>query len=298
MKISLGPLLYYWPRAAVFDFYERAAVSAADIVYLGETVCSKRRELGPEDWLAIARTLARAGKEVVLSTLVLIEAESELGVLRRCCDQDEFMVEANDVGAIQLLAQRGRPFVAGPAINNYNARSLALLQRSGLRRWVMPVELPGDVLRDIVSDLDAASLKGAVETETFAYGRLPLAYSARCFTARAHNLPKDQCEFRCLQHPQGIALKAQDGRALFTLNGIQTMSAAIQNLGSQWQALADRGVDVLRVSPETPDSLDVVTELAQAIREDRPAGSTDGADICNGYWTGAAGMLWNTTESA
>lgn len=41
------------------------------------------------------------------------------------------------------------------------------------------------------------------EVELFAYGHLPLAYSARCFTARAENLPKDDCQFVCLNYPEG-----------------------------------------------------------------------------------------------
>jgi len=31
----------------------------------------------------------------------------------------------------------------------------------------------------------------APDVELFAYGRMPLAYSARCFTARAHGRTKD-----------------------------------------------------------------------------------------------------------
>ena len=42
-----------------------------------------------------------------------------------------------------------------------------------------------------------AQRPAGMETEVLAFGRLPLAVSARCFTARAHNLPKDQCDFRC-----------------------------------------------------------------------------------------------------
>ena len=44
MKIALGPLLYYWQRDTVLSFYETVARSAADIVYLGETVCSRPHE--------------------------------------------------------------------------------------------------------------------------------------------------------------------------------------------------------------------------------------------------------------
>lgn len=292
MKISLGSVPYYWSRQALIDFYARVATTAADIVYLGETVCAKRREFAPEDWLETATALTRAGKQVVLSTLALIEAESDLSTMRRWCGTDGFLVEANDVGAIQMLGERERPFVAGTAINIYNARTLRLLHRAGLRRWVVPVEISGAILRDILAELETLGLKDSVETEVLVHGRVPLAYSARCFTARAHNLPKDQCQFRCLEHRQGIPLAAQDGRALFTLNGIQILSGQVQNLCGQWPAVTRSGVDILRVSPEGPASLDVVDELARAIREQRvpvlPTGDVDG---CDGYWTGTAGML-------
>jgi collagenase-like PrtC family protease len=80
MRISLGPVQYFWPRETLDAFYEAAAGSDADIVYLGETVCSKRRSFRPEEWLELAASLAARGKEVALSTLTLIEARSETGV--------------------------------------------------------------------------------------------------------------------------------------------------------------------------------------------------------------------------
>ncbi|SUX69043.1 peptidase [Citrobacter freundii] len=43
MKYSLGPVLWYWPKETLEDFYQQAAVSQADVIYLGEAVCSKRR---------------------------------------------------------------------------------------------------------------------------------------------------------------------------------------------------------------------------------------------------------------
>lgn len=48
-RISVGPLLYYWPRQHTLAFYAELADSPADILYIGETVCSRRHELRADD---------------------------------------------------------------------------------------------------------------------------------------------------------------------------------------------------------------------------------------------------------
>ena len=88
MKLALGPLLYYWPRQATLDFYAQVADSPADVVYVGETVCSRRHELRLDDWLEVAAMLRAAGKEVVLSSQSLIESESDLKALRRIVERE------------------------------------------------------------------------------------------------------------------------------------------------------------------------------------------------------------------
>ncbi|OGI49008.1 MAG: U32 family peptidase [Candidatus Muproteobacteria bacterium RBG_16_65_34] len=293
MKLSLGPILYFWNRDAVFEFYQRAADSPVDIVYLGEVVCSKRRALRPEDWIQIAEQLEAAGKEAVLSTMTLIEAESELGVMRRISDNNRFMVEANDMGAVNMLAGRAR-FVAGPNINTYNAGTLAMLAAAGARRWVMPVELD----RNTLKALQAARPAG-METEVFAFGRLPLAFSARCFTARAHNLPKDECGFRCGDYADGMLLSTQEDQAFLVLNGIQTQSAETYNLITVLPEMKALAVDVARISPQSQGTFEVIDifraaadgtlDLALARTHLEPYVPNG---PCNGHWHGRAGMVW------
>lgn len=293
-KLSLGPILYYWDRDTIFDFYKRIAESKIDIVYLGETVCSKRKLLRKEDWLTIARQLEDTGKEVVLSSMTLIEANSELAALKSVCGNEVFSVEANDMAAVQLL--KGKSFVTGPAINIYNPNSLKVLAKQGMKRWVMSVELSRETLADMQQEKPEN-----IETEIFAYGRLPLAYSARCFTARAHNLPKDDCQYRCLDYPDGLMLATQEKEKFLVLNGIQTQSAKTCNLISVLPELIDLNVDVLRISPASLHSEKIIDVFYKCVHEGYSLKQANedlqsmmpASGSCNGYWYGENGMDYN-----
>lgn len=287
MKLSLGPLQYFWPRERALAFYREAMRWPLDIIYLGETVCSKRRELGTGDWIDLASALAESGKQIVLSSLALIEAESELGVLKRLVEHGDCWIEANDLSAVQLCRERRVPFVAGPTLNVYNHHALKMLIDDGLRRWVPGVE-QGQVLIRELRDALLANGGTMPELEAIAWGRLPLAYSARCFTARAHDVPKDQCGFRCIDYPDGLPLATREGEPFLHINGIQIQSNEVADLGPELPQLRELGVDVLRLYPQHQGMADVVTRFDAARRESTPP-QRIGAR--NGYWYGEPGMV-------
>ena len=290
-RIALGPLTYYWPRARVLDFYEQALAWPVDVVYLGETVCSRRHEMRSADWIELAGRFADAGKEAVLSTCELLENDADLRIMRSVAGNGRYRVEANDMGAVRLLSGHA-PFVAGPFLNVYNAATLALLADCGAMRWVPPVELSGAALREVLAEHAAP-----IETEVFAFGRIPLAVSARCFTARYHNLDKDHCAYRCLEDPEGLAVSTRDGEPFLQLNGVQTQSARVQNLLPFLDAARAMGVDALRISPQPDGTREVVAAFAAAARGElavadalRRIGTVMSGEPCDGYWHGRAGM--------
>jgi collagenase-like PrtC family protease len=292
-RLSLGPILYYWPREQVLDFYAEMLETPVETVYLGEAVCSKRRLLRPEDWWELAERVAASGREPVISTLALIESEGELKVLSRLCADRRFLVEANDLGALDFL--EGRVFAAGPSINLYNQGTLAFLAAHGLKRWVMPVELGRATAIELIRTRPAG-----VECEVFAYGRLPLAYSARCFTAYNHGQGKDDCQFRCIEYPDGLQIATQEGAPFLALNGIQTQSAATHNLLPSLGELGGLGVDLLRISPQSRHTAAVVETFDACLRDDLEVGEGVArlrglvpSGLADGYWTGNAGIAWS-----
>jgi len=287
MKYALGPVLYFWPKQQMELFYREVAESDADVVYLGETVCSKRRELKLADYLKIAHELREAGKEVCLSTMTLLEAPSELRELKRYCDNGDFMVEANDVGAIGMLHEAGLPFVVGPAVSCYNQNTIKRMVRMGMKRWLPPVELSGDWIRTILEHPEVMPVRDIFETEVFAFGHMPLAWSARCFTARSEDRHKDDCQLCCINYPKGRTVTSQNGKDVFVLNGIQTQSGERYNLVNQLPQMKEF-VDVVRLSPQPEETFDWLERFIANEQGQAPVKLPQG-DV-NGYWLQLAGM--------
>ena len=235
------------------------------------------------DWLALAATLEEAGKSVVLSALALVEAESELSSMQRLVENGRWQIEANDMSAVQLCRERRLPFVGGPNLNVYSHRALGMLVEDGMQTWVPGVEQGRDLLRELLA---AAGREGMTlpELEVQAWGRLPLAWSARCFTARAYDVGKDDCGFRCIQHPDGLPLASREGQAFLRINGIQVQGEEICDLGPELPALRELGVARLRLSPQAEGMDEVVRHFALAVGG---PGAPPRLGAVNRYWANA-----------
>jgi collagenase-like PrtC family protease len=313
IELTVGPVLYWWPRAALTAFYADVADSPARTVVLGEAVCARRNEMRFADWIALGRDLAAAGKEVVLATQALLAGEAELRAMRCIAAQDEFGVEASDASALRVLAAEalarpGRPpFVLGPHINVYNRAALAEHAALGAGTWVAPVELALDAVAAANPAGDRVhGPAGPVATEVFGFGRLPLAFSARCFTARHHHLPKDACEFRCRDDADGLLLRTTEGQPFLALNGIQTQSAGVHALLAEAGALRAAGVTRVRLSPCASGFADVLRCFDAVYHRGRPAADAlaelqrlppPGA-LVNGYAHRRPGMVTLAPEAA
>jgi len=250
-QLTLGPVLFNWPAERWRDFYFSVAEEApVDCVYLGEVVCSKRAPFYADVLEDVVARLEAGGKQVVFSTLALITNAREADAARELCKDETLLVEANDPSALGYL--QGRPHVVGPYVNVYNEDTLLYLAGDGAIRVCLPVELPATSLASL-----GRAAQGHVELEIQAFGRLPLALSARCYHARAHGLHKDSCQFVCAEDPDGLTLQTLSDQPFLAVNGIQTLSHTYVNLIDELSALQEMGVTAFRLSPHDCDMVDV-----------------------------------------
>lgn len=292
-SLVLGPVLYLWQADKWRDFYFRIADEApVSQVYLGETVCSKRLHFAEPHLADVIERLENAGKQVILSTLALVTLERESRHVRTLVADSPYPVEANDLSALGML--QGRPHVIGPMINVYNAATARLLASRGAKTICLPPELPASSVESIVADTPD------VEFEIFAFGKMPLAISARCAHARSKGHIKDNCQFVCGDDPDGLPVRTLDQQSFLELNGVQTISHTCQSLLGEMHDLAASGIARFRLSPQDCDMVAVARVYDDVLA--RRCDSAEGLErlrriypavpLSNGFHHGREGAAW------
>jgi collagenase-like PrtC family protease len=294
-NLTIGPVLFHWPAEQKRDFYFRIADEApVDTVCLGEVICSKRAPFFEPHYTEMAERLVSAGKKVVFSTLAETMTKRERKMIAGMCAGDEFPVEANDSAALYYL--RGKPHWIGPYINVYNEDTLGFLAGYGATHVTLPPEMPAEALRV----MGAAARTLDVSLEVQVYGRVPLALSARCYHARAHDRIKDNCQFVCEQDPDGMELKTLNGQPFLSINGIQTLSHTCLNLAREMKDLQAMGISAFRLSPHSGDMVRTAG-IFRALADDRlsPAEAVEqlggiglGVPFSNGFYHKREGYQW------
>lgn len=296
-KLTLGPVLFNWKPEALRDFYFRVADEAdVDTVHVGEVVCSKRSPFFAPMVPEVVARLAAAGKEVVLSSLALIMTERELREARDLAGTEETLVEANDISVASMIG--GKPFVVGPLVNVYNEGTLAYLESIGAIRTCLPAELPAEVVGTLVK-----AAKGEIEIQAF--GRLPLAISARCYHARSRNLAKDGCQYVCAEDSDGMAVDTLDDEPFLAVNGTQTMSYHYLSLLTDLERLQALGVPRFRLWPQAVDMVAVAALFRRTLNgATAPAEAAaelerlcPRAEFANGYIHGREGHLYLESDA-
>ncbi|MDE2165284.1 MAG: U32 family peptidase [Alphaproteobacteria bacterium] len=267
MRLTLGPVLFNWPPERWRDFYFRVADEAdVDTVYVGEVVCSKRQPFFAPHLATVIDRLRAAGKEIIYSSLALVANERDAREMHALGASDGFTVELNDIGLRRAVA--GAPHIIGPLINVYNESTLAYLAANGAVRACLPPELP-------LNSIAALAATKTIPIEVFAFGRMPLAISARCFHARAHHLHKDGCQFVCSNDPDGLVVETLDRKPFLAVNGMQVLSYSSCNLLGELAALRKVGVNWFRLSPMSADMVAVARIFRDVLERRRTA--IDGA---------------------
>ncbi len=295
-QLTLGPVLYNWAPEHWRDFYFQVADEApVDTVFLGEVVCSKRAALFDPYLEEVVARLENAGKKLVFSTLAEVTSTIDRRLVERVAASDEFFIEANDASALSYLD--GRPHAIGPYMNVYNEDSLDFFAGNGARSICLPPEMPASGIAAM--GRQAAEL--GLDLEVQVYGRIPLALSARCYHARAHDRTKDSCQFVCDKDPDGMVLNTLEGRAFLAVNGIQTQSYTCLNLANELDELGAFGISRFRVSPQSTGTV-AVTKSFHALLNKELSPAEASAKLCeigldvpfsNGFYHQQSGFEWH-----
>ncbi|MFN4008409.1 MAG: U32 family peptidase [Pannonibacter sp.] len=299
MDLTIGPIQGFWDADLWSAFYARLAEEpGVKRVVIGELVCSKRLPFYQDRLPDAIEQLLAGGKEVAVTSLALVTLKRERKMTADLPGLG-LDVEVNDLTALAHLPE-GSLFSVGPLINVYNEGTLRFLARRGAARFCLPPELPAASVERL------AEAAGTIPVDVWGWGRLPLAISGRCYHARYHDRPKDQCQFVCAEDPDGLAVDTLDDQKFLAINGVQTLSAQCANMAHGLGKLRSLGVSGLRLSPQSIGFFEIIGLFRDLIEgridaetfSERALPHAPGGSFCDGFLDGPSGVAWRAPISA
>jgi collagenase-like PrtC family protease len=92
-------------------------------------------------------------------------------------------------------------------------------------------------------------------------------------------------------------LRTRESEGFLVLNGTQTQSARVYNLMPELAAIKELGVDVVRISPQSQHTAEIVNLFHSVLNDKTSAEQGTQAlaglmpeQACNGYWYGKPGL--------
>ena len=211
-------VLFHWPKEQIVDFYARLADEApVERVVLGELVCSKRLPFYEQALPDGDRAAATAGKRVAMTSLALPTLPRERAAARELFRSASRSTQ-RPLGA--LGAADDQRVLDRPADQRLQRGDARLSRPPGARRFAAARV----AFRVSSRSLPSAASRAGVAVEVWAFGRAPLAISARCYSrARSRTCEgfMPVCLWRGSRRP---AVRTVDGRDFLAINGVQTLS--------------------------------------------------------------------------
>ncbi|NQY43735.1 MAG: U32 family peptidase [Legionellales bacterium] len=282
-------MLFNWPENKKQDFYSMIADEAnINTVYIGEVICQKRFACWGKIYHKIVDRLVSAGKEVIISSLALINTEEELHIIRDYIKDSNLTIEANDISVLNIIDQN--KFCLGPYINIYNEEALKHYIDKGASHITFSQELPRESIEVL------ASLK-KIDYEISVFGRIPLAISARCAHARVYKQQKSNCKYVCEKDLNGLEVTTLDSQPFLTINGLQTMSYTYCNMLQELDYLQQIGINRFRIYPHDHNMLKIIDVyndvLSKTISAEEGYNNlkliTPDVNFSNGFFHGTSG---------
>ncbi|MDI6689512.1 MAG: U32 family peptidase [Actinomycetota bacterium] len=258
MEIAIGPLPTNWGKEKILDYYRKvAAHPAINRAYVGEIACTKRDILDPELFIEIQDSLKKAGKEVILSTLVLPTNEEDLNKSRALMAKAH-EIEVNNMGIFNVWLKefREKSLTLGPFFNVYNPQSARFLLKYKIRRILFPVDISMNTMEKMCQEID-------IPFEVVVYGNFPIAFSWRCYTARAFGKLRRDCGFKCYE-VKNLPQATLEDEPLFMMNGPAVYNAKTYCLISHLKRFRGMGVAGIRIET-IPENVVGVADIFKAV---------------------------------